>query len=341
MRTILIALTVALASVGAAAQTTEGAAEPTEQRTWSERISGWIQRISGWAPTGEVRELEAELVELTIALEQREDAVQRGEEAVRQQAARNRRRGAELRDQAAALQQREEQVEKDTTNALLQVEQIRNRSVGIAWTAVVLGGGLGFWSLWRLQPSTVARLNQRRRAAEQGLEAMRGERDDARAQLRKRASALTAAKRKNTLLRHALDGAEARCRNAVAAAEETKKINTGLQHALDGTETRRREAQVTIIRLRVDLDNAKATISSLRVDLEDAKREAKEAAESRDNRECMAQQVLGVPAGASRDDVKAAWKRLMLTVHPDRNPGPEAKRLTQLAQDARGWLGSG
>ena len=126
----------------------------------------------------------------------------------------------------------------------------------------------------------------------------------------------------------------------MAAAEETKDINTALQHALDAMETKRREAEATIIRLRVDVDNAKATIRSLRVDLEDAKREAREAGGSRGSRECTAQEVLGVPAGASRDDVKDAWRRLVRTVHPDRNPGPEAKRLTQLANDALGWLGA-
>lgn len=35
-------------------------------------------------------------------------------------------------------------------------------------------------------------------------------------------------------------------------------------------------------------------------------------------------EVLGVPRGASADEVKAAWKRLQFTLHPDRNRGKEA-----------------
>ena len=217
MRRILIALALAMASTEAATQTTEGAEERTEQRTLTERVSEWVQRTIGWAPTGQVRELQAELEQLTTALDQREDAVRRNEEAVRQQAARNRRRGAELRNQAAALEQQEEEVEE----GLLQADQTMKESRAIALTAAILAAAAGGWSLWRLQPSTVARLNQRRRTAEQGLRAMRAEWDEAHAKLRKKASALTAAKRKNNVLRNALDGAEARCRDAMAAAEET------------------------------------------------------------------------------------------------------------------------
>ena len=186
---------------------------------------------------------------------------------------------------------------------------------------------------------------------------MQGERDEAQAQLRKRVRALAAEKRKNTLLRKAVDGAESKCQEAEAAVEEAKEINTGLRNALDGIETRRRERDATIIRLRVDLDNAgkarddaerkrgqalaavsrlNATVSRLQAELEEAKREAA----GRATKEGTARQFLGVPVGASRDDVKAAFKRVAFTVHPDRNPGPEAKRLMQLANNALAWLGA-
>ena len=65
MRRILIALALAMASTGAAAQTTEGAEERTEQRTLTERVSELVQRTTGWAPTGQVRELQAELEQLS------------------------------------------------------------------------------------------------------------------------------------------------------------------------------------------------------------------------------------------------------------------------------------
>ena len=325
MRRILIALALAMASTEAATQTTEGAEERTEQRTLTERVSEWVQRTIGWAPTGQVRELQAELEQLTTALDQREDAVRRNEEAVRQQAARNRRRGAELRNQAAALEQQEEEVEE----GLLQADQTMKESRAIALTAAILAAAAGGWSLWRLQPSTVARLKQRRRTAEQGLRAMRAEWDEAHAKLRKKASALTAAKRKNNVLRNALDGAEARCRDAMAAAEETTRMNTGLRQALDGMETRFREAESTIRLLN-------AANNRLKVEIEDAQRNGGGPG----TQEGTAREFLGVPAGASRNDIRAAWKRVARTVHPDHCGGPEAKRLMQLANDALAWLGA-
>ena len=187
------------------------------------------------------------------------------------------------------------------------------------------------WSLWRLQPSTVARLNQRRRAAEQSLASMQGERDEAQGQLRKRASDLTAAKRKNTVLRKARDEAEANRREAESAVtqlnidlEDARRRNAWIRKARDDAEGNRREAEATMTRLRVEL--------------EDAKRKAREADGSRSTQERTARQVLGVPAGASRNDVRTAWKRVAFTVHPDRCRGPEAERLMQLANDALGWL---
>ncbi len=363
MRTIGITLMLAVASAGTAAQTTEGAAQPSYDGELFRRTA----RFHNWAPVGEIREREAAIKEAEAELEAERTAVaEREEEVLKDEAAVAQRERDVLRDETAvaqrerdvlnredAVSEHEEKVLKDEAAvselkeaALREASQIRDRSVGIAWTAVVLGGGVGFWSVWRLQPSTVARLNQRRRTAEQGLASMRDERDEAQAQLRKKASALTAAKRKNTLLRKAVDGAEAKCRDAEAAVEETKEINTGLRHALDGMETRRRERDATIIRLRVDLDNAgkarddadakrrqaeaavsrlNATISRLRAELEDAKREAA----SRATQEGMARLFLGVPAGASRNVIRAAWKRVARTVHPDHCRGPEAKRLTR------------
>ena len=198
MRTILIALMLAVASAAAAAQTAEGPADrPGLLSRWVEEITdGRLERREA-----AVEEREAALEDRQAGLEEREAAVQKREEAVRQQEETNRRRTrglryqadalrgaeetrtaefqeqtdvltAEFQEQADALREREAQLEEDVTNALLEAEQVLERSSGIAWAAVILGGGVGFWSLWRLQPSTVARLNQRRRAAEQGLASM-------------------------------------------------------------------------------------------------------------------------------------------------------------------------
>ncbi len=158
---------------------------------------------------------------------------------------------------------------------------------------------------------------------------MRAEWDEAHAKLRKKASALTAAKRKNNVLRNALDGAEARCRDAMAAAEETTRMNTGLRQALDGMETRFREAESTIRLLN-------AANNRLKVEIEDAQRNGGGPG----TQEGTAREFLGVPAGASRNDIRAAWKRVARTVHPDHCGGPEAKRLMQLANDALAWLGA-
>ena len=157
---------------------------------------------------------------------------------------------------------------------------------------------------------------------------MRVERDEAHAESQKRASALSAAKRKSTLLRNALAAVEARYRDVVATAKETEQMNIGLRQALDGMEARFREAEATISRLN-------ATNSRLQVELEDAKRNAGPGTQ-----EGTAQRFLGVPAGASRNDIRAAWRRVARTVHPDHCGGPEAKRLMQLANDALGWLGA-
>ena len=196
MRTILIALMLAVASAAAAAQTAEGPADrPGLLSRWVEEITdGRLERREA-----AVEEREAALEDRQAGLEEREAAVQKREEAVRQQEETNRRRTRALRyqadalrgaeetrtaefqeqtdaltaefqeqfqEQADALREREAQLEEDVTNALLEAEQVRERSSGIAWAAVILGCGVGFWSLWRLQPSTVARLNQRRRAAD-------------------------------------------------------------------------------------------------------------------------------------------------------------------------------
>ena len=137
--------------------------------------------------------------------------------------------------------------------------------------------------------------------------------------------------------------------------EDEKRIKAWIGDARDKAEGRRREAEATISRLEVEIGDAKrrtarlrkarddaegkrreaeSTITRLRVELEDAKRNA----DGRGTQEGTARQILGVPAGASRNDVRAAFKRVARTVHPDRNPGPEANRLMQLANDALGWL---
>ena len=97
--------------------------------------------------------------------------------------------------------------------------------------------------------------------------------------------------------------------------------------ARDDAEGKRRQAQAVVSRLNT-------TISRLRVELEDARRNA----DGRATQEGTARQFLGVPAGASRNHIRAAWKRVARTVHPDHCEGPEAKRLMQLANDALGWL---
>ena len=171
MRTIVIALMLVVASAAAEAQTTEGARQPTYDRGLFERTA----RFHNWAPVGEVREREAALEEATAALADRTVAVEEVERAVgrRETAVSQREREVSQReDDAVSAEAAVSQGEKEAA-------RIKDRSIGIAWTAVILGAGLGAWSLWRLQPSTVARLNQRRRAAEQGLAAIRGERDDA------------------------------------------------------------------------------------------------------------------------------------------------------------------
>ena len=341
MRMALNAVILTAASVAATAQTTEGTLEPAERSWWSERL----ERLSGWAPNEAlhdleraVREREAALEDREAELEDREATVQKQEEAVRRHEKINRRRTTVLRHQADALRQRGAQLEEDVTKALLEAEQIRERSLGIAWAAIILGAGLGAWSLWRLQPSTVARLNQRRRAAEQNLASMQCERDEAQTQVRKKAAALTAAKRKSTLMQKAQDETAAKYHEAESAIaklrsdlEDERRIKAWIGEARDNAEGRRREAEATITHL-------KAAITRLNIELKDAKRKTREAAGPRGTRECTARQILGVPAGASRNDVKAAWKRVARTVHPDHCPGPEANRLMQLANDALGWL---
>ena len=333
MRMTLIALMLTVASAAAAAQTTEDA---PDGRSWLEigQLFDEFAELFGYAPVGDVREREAALNEAEAALEERTTTVQAEERAVR------RRRAAVQADERAAAQheaalaQRErdalsqrQEAEAAVSEREKEAAQIEAESRGIAWAAVILGAAVAGWSLWRLQPSTVARLNQRRRAAEQSLASMLRERDEAEGQLRKRAGALTAAKRKNTLLRKALDEAEASRREAESTVtqlnidlEDSKRKNAWIRTAREDAEGKRREAEATITRLRVELD--------------DAKRKAAEADGSRSTQERTARQVLGVPVGASRNDVRAAWKRVAFTVHPDRCRGPEAERLMQLANDA-------
>ena len=323
MRMTLIALMLTVASAAAAAQTTEDA---PDGRSWLEvgQLFDEYAELFGYAPVDEVREREAALKEAEGGLEERTGAVQADERAVgRREAAVSQRE----RDVLRRLQEAEAAVSEREEDAA----RIEDESIGIAWTAVILGAAVAAWSLWRLQPSTVARLNQRRRAAEQSLASMQGERDEAQGQLRKRTSDLTAAKRKNTVLRKARDEAEANRREAESAVtqlnidlEDARRRNAWIRKARDDAEGNRREAEATMTRLRVEL--------------EDAKRKAREADGSRSTQERTARQVLGVPAGASRNDVRKAWKRVASTVHPDLCRGPEAERLMQLANDARGWL---
>ena len=49
----------------------------------------------------------------------------------------------------------------------------------------------------------------------------------------------------------------------------------------------------------------------------------------------VARLILGLKPGHTRADADSALKRLASTVHPDVCRGPEAKRLTQIALDAR------
>ena len=175
---------------------------------------------------------------------------------------------------------------------------------------------------------------------------MQGERDEAQEELRKRAGALTAAKRKDTLLRRARDEADARRDEAVSAAAqavinlaEAKRTIAFIGEARDAAQRKQQEAEATITRVRNEgqatIRGLRATISDLRTELEQTKRKARDAVGSQER---TARHLLGVPAGASKNDIRAAWKRLAFTVHPDRCSGPEAKRLMQLANDALGWL---
>ena len=333
----LIALMVTVASAAAAAQTTEDA---PDGRSWLEigQLLEEFAELFGYAPVDDVREREAALNKAEAALEERATAVQADERAVRRRRADVQADERAVAQHEAALAQRErdalsqrQEAEAAVSEREKEAAQIEAESRGIAWATVILGAAVAAWSLWRLQPSTIARLNQRRRAAEHRLASMQGERDEAQGQLRKRAGALTAAKRKNTLLRKALDEAEASRREADTAVtqlnidiEDAKRRNAWIRKARDDAEGKLREAEATITHLRVELDHAK--------------RKAREADGSRNTQERTARQVLGVPAGASRNEVRAAWKRVAFTVHPDRCWGPEAERLMQLANDALGWL---
>ena len=319
----LSALMVTVASAVAAAQTTE---DVPDGRSWLEigQLFDEFAELFGYAPVDDVREREAALNKTEAALKERATTVQADERAVAQHEA------ALAQRERDALSQRQE-AEAAVSEREREAAQIEAESRGTAWAAVILGAAVAAWSLWRLQPSTIARLNQRRRAAEHRLASMQGERDEAQGQLRKRAGALTAAKRKNTLLRKALDEAKASRREVETAItqlsidiEDAKRRNAWIRKAWDDAEGKLREAEATITHLRVELDHAK--------------RKAREADGSRSTQERTARRVLGVPAGASRNEVRAAWKRVAFTVHPDRCRGPEAGRLMQLANDALSWL---
>ena len=259
MRMTLLALMLTVASAGVAAQTAEDA---PDGRSWLEigQLFDEFAELFGYAPVDEVREREAALKEAEAALEERTTIVQTEERAVR------RRRAAVQADERAVAQHEAAVAQREAVVSEREKEaaQIEAESRGIAWTAVILGAAGAAWSLWGLQPTTVARLNRRRRAAEQSLASMQDERNQAQGELRKRVAALTAAKRKNTLLRKARDEAEASHREAESAVaqvtielEEAKRMIAWIGEARDEAQRKRREAETTITRLRAELKDAK------------------------------------------------------------------------------------
>ena len=125
-------------------------------------------------------------------------------------------------------------------------------------------------------------------------------------------------------MRDERDQAQTRFRKTAADLTKAQQKHASIRKARDEAEAKCREAESTIHRLRDRL--------------EDAERKAREADGSRSTQQRTARQILGVAVGASRDDVKAAHKRVANTVHPDRCTGSEANRLMQLANDARNQL---
>jgi len=119
---------------------------------------------------------------------------------------------------------------------------------------------------------------------------------------------------------------------AVISLAEAKRTIAFIEEARDAARRKQQEAEATITRVRREVQ---ATISRLQTELEEAKLRARYRGGSQER---TARHLLGVPAGASKNDIRAAWKRLAFTVHPDRCSGPEAKRLMQLANDALAWL---
>lgn len=49
-------------------------------------------------------------------------------------------------------------------------------------------------------------------------------------------------------------------------------------------------------------------------------------------------QILGLPAGASKDEIKKAYRKMAMRYHPDRNPGPEAKKKFMEVLEAYEYL---
>ena len=125
-------------------------------------------------------------------------------------------------------------------------------------------------------------------------------------------------------MRDERDQAQTRFRKTAADLTRAQRKHASTRKARDEAEAKCREAESTIHRLRDRL--------------EDAERKAREADGSRSTQERTARQILGVAVGASRDDVKDAYKRVANTVHPDKCTGSEANRLMQLANDARNQL---
>ena len=149
----------------------------------------------GYASIEAVQDREAAVKEREAALDDREAAVkeraarlEEGEAAVEQlmAEAQEREAGAEIQSQQAAAALEAAREESANVQRREQaISQLRDESRAIVWAAAILAAGVAAWSLWRLQPSTVARMNQRRRTAEQNLAAMQGERDEAQHELQK------------------------------------------------------------------------------------------------------------------------------------------------------------
>ena len=141
MRTTLITLILAMASAVAAAQTTEGAREPADGRSWFDDLADFW----GYAPVEEVREREAAVEEREAAVEKHAARLRTHETAVGRREAAVSQREEDVISGLRRLRQREAAVSRLEEDATLK----KDEGVRIAWASVILGGGLGAWSLWK------------------------------------------------------------------------------------------------------------------------------------------------------------------------------------------------